>query len=226
MDNISEYLSNEDFYWEYIELLVSRITHSSMSLEDDLKNVDDPKNAIQFRDNMRAFKRLLKNVFLENRLSENLIISTADTINESSNYISRGYRKIGKYLAETDIMISAPENISEDLSCLLEKYNTTWKNLDIFEREARFHIEFIRIHPFEDGNGRTGRLLLNFNLLRNGFAPVVITEDLKEYYQSYISHYDVLGMAHLFAIQSKKEEEMLDQLYHEHHIEELTSKKF
>ena len=52
----------------------------------------------------------------------------------------------------------------KDIKRLLYKYNNTWSSLDYLKREALFHLEFIRIHPFEDGNGRTGRLLLNYNL--------------------------------------------------------------
>lgn len=47
---------------------------------------------------------------------------------------------------------------------------------------AEFHYRFIRIHPFDDGNGRTARLLMNFILLRHGFPPVIIkTEDKRNY---------------------------------------------
>ncbi len=42
------------------------------------------------------------------------------------------------------------------------------------ERIARFHLEFEGIHPFIDGNGRTGRLILNLDLIRNGYPPINI----------------------------------------------------
>ena len=58
------------------------------------------------------------------------------------------------------------------------------------EREAKFHIEFERIHPFEDGNGRTGRIILNKHLLDNGLAPIFITPQMREFYINYINEYD------------------------------------
>ena len=83
--------------------------------------------------------------------------------------------------------------------------------INIFEQEARFHIGFIRIQPFADGNKRTARLILNANLLHKKIAPVIITEDLLEYYYSYIENYDVEGMENLFRIQSKKQEQIIQE---------------
>jgi Fic family protein len=206
----------EQFYTEYFELLINRLTHSSMSLELDLGDADDSKNAIRLRDNMKAFKYLLNTLFLNKKLSEETIIMTANTINDSSIYISKGYRKFGDHIVDTDIPITPAENIHTEMLKLLLKYETNWKDLDLFEREARFHIEFIHIHPFEDGNGRTGRLLLNLNLLKQGQAPVIITNDLIEYYQIYIHDGDIQGMKNLFQIQSTRENVIIEQLYDEY----------
>ena len=45
-----------------------------------------------------------------------------------------------------------------------------------------FHVQFERIHPFQDGNGRVGRLILFWQCLQNGIVPFIITEDLRLYY--------------------------------------------
>ena len=206
----------DQFYTEYFELLINRLTHSSMSLELDLGNADNSENAIRLRHNMRAFKYLLNMLFLNKNLSEETIKITANTINDSSPYISKDYRKIGEYIADSDIPITPAENIQADILNLLLKYETEWNDLDPFEREAMFHIEFIKIHPFEDGNGRTSRLLLNFNLLKQGQSPIIITDDLIEYYQTYIHDNDVQGMKNLFQIQSTKENIVVEQLYDEY----------
>lgn len=199
-----------EFYNEYFELLINRVTHSTMSLEKDLGNPDDSKNAVRLRDNMRAFKYLL-GTNSEN-LTEEIIINTANIINASSLYISSGYRKIGEILADSDIPISKPEQIQDDIKNLIHEYYYDWKDIDPYEREARFHIKFIRIHPFEDGNGRTARLLLNSNLLNQNLAPIIITDDLDEYYKSYIHDESVEGMTNLFKIQAKKEMKVFEEL--------------
>jgi len=208
------YTNNNSFYNEYLELLINRITLSTMSLEKDLGDPNDSKNAIPFKDNMRAFKLLISKK--NELLTENLIIEVANIINESSMYISNGYRKQGTYSDEWEMSISSPESIHQKMDALLTNYYSWGGGMDPYEREARFHIEFIKIHPFEDGNRRTARLLLNFNLLRQGLAPVIITKDLDEYYKSYIRNESVEDMANIFRIQSTREREVFETLKKEH----------
>ncbi len=134
----------------------------------------------------------------------------------------------GAYIVDTNIPISRPLDIANDMKTLIENYNSMWEKLDPFEKEARLHISFIRIHPFEDGNGRTGRLILNYNLLRQSLAPVIITTDLEEYYHSYIQNEDVEGLANLFRIQSIRENEVIGELYarYEEHEHKMNCSRF
>lgn len=206
------------FYNEYFELLINRVTHSTMSLEKDLGNPDDSKNAIRLKDNIKAFEYLLEN--LNKPFSEQIIIKVANLINNSSIYISDGYRNYGEYIADSNIPLSKPKDIHNDLLKLINNYYHNWNDMDPFEREAKFHIDFIRIHPFEDGNGRTARLLLNFNLLSQNLPPVIITDNLDNDYKSYIRDKNIQGMANMFRIQSQKEKEVFDKLY-----EQYTSKE-
>ncbi|MEG1009778.1 MAG: Fic family protein, partial [Clostridia bacterium] len=66
---------------------------------------------------------------------------------------------------------------------------------DIFTKIAKYHIEFERIHPFEDGNGRTGRLIINYELLRNNLPPVIISKDDRIKYFEYIRSNDINGFS-------------------------------
>lgn len=64
------------------------------------------------------------------------------------------------------------------------------KTMSTIERIARFHLEFEGIHPFIDGNGRTGRLILNLELIRNGYPPINVKfTDRKRYYDAFDAYY-------------------------------------
>jgi Fic family protein len=78
-----------------------------------------------------------------------------------------------------------PFLIKEQMEKLINWYNTDAIKLHPIERAAMLHIIFVGIHPFIDGNGRTSRLLLNLELMKNGYPPIVIrTENRFKYYNA------------------------------------------
>nr|WP_329959317.1 Fic family protein [Paenibacillus athensensis] len=90
-------------------------------------------------------------------------------------------------------MISGAKHIPPDyfqvkafMEELIHNYDHHWQTaLHAVERSAYLHVEFVKIHPFIDGNGRTTRLLLNLELMKNGYPPIVIEkEDRAEYYSA------------------------------------------
>ena len=78
------------------------------------------------------------------------------------------------------IQTAKPEEVPQKMKELLKAYNQTrQKSLDEL---LQFHYEFERIHPFQDVNGRVGRLILFKECLRNGIIPFIIEDDIKEFY--------------------------------------------
>ena len=73
-----------------------------------------------------------------------------------------------------------PSDVQQEMRALLTEYNAQEKiDLDAI---LDFHVRFERIHPFQDGNGRVGRLLMFWQCLQNGVTPFIVTEDLRLYY--------------------------------------------
>lgn len=82
--------------------------------------------------------------------------------------------------------------------------------MPLLERIADFHIQFEHIHPFEDGNGRTGRLLINHELIRNNEIPIVTLIIKEAEYFEYLQNYDVKGLAHMIEELQKVEKEKMN----------------
>ncbi len=73
---------------------------------------------------------------------------------------------------------------------IVKEYSQEWKNFHPVVRATLLHGEFVKILPFIDGNGRTARLLLNFELMKCGYTPVIIKNEQRAAY------YNVLDFAH------------------------------
>jgi hypothetical protein len=73
-----------------------------------------------------------------------------------------------------------PSNVQNQIRNLIRQYNKTKSNN--LQEILQFHYEFEMIHPFQDGNGRVGRLIMFKECLRNGIVPFIIEDDIKEYY--------------------------------------------
>ena len=90
---------------------------------------------------------------------------------------------------------------------LLNWYNNESTDLHPLERAAIFHVEFIRIHPFADGNGRTGRLLVNYELVKNGYPTITIKATQRGEYLEAINEAVMTGnatkMVDLLALQKQ-----------------------
>lgn len=201
-------LSNKDIYNNYIMSIINRLSISSIN---ELNNISKEKVV----DIGTAFRLLLNHINdkNENVLNEELIIKVANTINRNQLYISNGYRTYGEVLnGNSNISISKPNDIKAKMQKLLNKYYNDWKKLDIFEREARFNEEFLKIHPFEDGNRRTCRLLLCFNLLRQGEAPAIISAYEKEGYIIELNKSDITYLKNIFKELSDEEANILNNI--------------
>lgn len=129
-------------------------------------------------------------------LTEHFIKTIAIQINKNTNEID-GYRKNQVHIIGAEHMPPPPYQIQEQMYYFIDNYNHTLFS-NIYEKLAITHIQFERIHPFSDGNGRTGRLLLIFELLVNNLPPIVIPKDKRLDYFDYLAKQDVVGLAQFF----------------------------
>ena len=108
-----------------------------------------------------------------------------DVLKVSPQFVSKpigAYRLDDRYIKGVDIKLSSPNKISNDLENLLYRFNSNNMSL---EDIAEFHILFERVHPFADGNGRVGRLIMAFQAIQNNIVPPLIeNEHRSEYLQA------------------------------------------
>ena len=90
-------------------------------------------------------------------------------------------------------------------------YNYNHDEQDISTKIAKYHIYFERIHPFEDGNGRIGRLLINYELLKNDLPPVVIAKEDRVKYFEFLRNDDCSGLSQWLKELSTREEERMEK---------------
>jgi len=104
-------------------------------------------------------------------------------------------RNAGQYRQENVVIAGAEHlppdyiKVSDAMAGLMAWYGSS-SELHPVECAARLHVDFVGIHPFVDGNGRTSRLLMNFELMRRGFLPVIIPVENR------LAYYDALDTAH------------------------------
>ena len=107
-----------------------------------------------------------------------LILKTNTSDSRKAWFAIGDYKRLANSVGEEET--TQPQAVHGQMKSLLADYHAL-KNVD-FDNLLDFHVRFERIHPFQDGNGRVGRLLLFWQCLQVGIAPFIITEDLRLFY--------------------------------------------
>lgn len=104
--------------------------------------------------------------------------------------IAGRFRKTGEYVRVGTHIAPAPEHVERRVEEILLEYTSDLTDY-FLDKIAKFHLDFETIHPFNDGNGRIGRVLMCFQLQRLGFPMIIIRDrDKKEYYKSFTDYRD------------------------------------
>lgn len=156
-----------------LEMEVSR----NVSLREvfEAKNLARIIEYIQDRQHEELNKELI--LLLHQMLIGNIDISIAGRFRKKGEYV-----RIGTFIA------TAPEHIERMLEEALIEYSSNHTNYFI-DKISRFHLVFETIHPFNDGNGRIGRVLINYQLFKHGFPGIIIRNKEKQIYNHSFGEY-------------------------------------
>ncbi len=183
------------------EAFVSGFTHDSTAIEGNTLTLQETASILFERiappskelreiyeiiNHREAFDHILsykENVSRELILELHALVMKETLGDDLVSQIGR-YRLVQVFIRGVEWMPPAPEDVPQDMKELLSWYTRNKQTLHPLVLASYFHIGFETIHPFVDGNGRVGRLLMNFILHRNGFPMVNIPNRRKlEYYR-------------------------------------------
>lgn len=166
----------------------SRLTHdqtryifetNTIGITDESVNVDD---IIETTNHFRCIDLIIDRA--EEKITEPLIkelhyILKSGTSDSCKNWFAVGnYKRLPNEVG--GIETCPPENVHPQMKSLLKEYNS--KKQKTFEDIINLHQRFEELHPFQDGNGRVGRLITFKECLANNYVPFIITEELKMFY--------------------------------------------
>ena len=166
----------------------SRLTHdqtryifetNTIGIEGESVRVDD---IIETTNHFRCIDIIIDRA--EERLTESLIkelhaVLKAGTSDSRRDWFAVGdYKRLPNEVGGNDT--TAPEDVKREMKTLLAEYNAIKQKT--FDDILDLHQRFEAIHPFQDGNGRVGRLIMFKECLANGIVPFIITDDIKMFY--------------------------------------------
>ena len=150
-------------------------------------------------------------IFASNSLDENIVKDLHAILTE--NIIVGGiYRNEEVRISGAGFTPPAGNEMYMQIKNFYEDLKIKEKELNPIELAAWTHAEFVRIHPFVDGNGRTSRLIMNYQLLLNGYLPVSVAKENRLDYYNALEQYAVNGNLKTFAdFVAELEEVQLDE---------------
>lgn len=173
----------------------SRLTHEqtryifetdTIGMSTEVVNVDD---IVETTNHFRCIDLILDRA--KEKLTEHLIKELHGTLKAGTSDSRKDWFAVGEYKRLPNEVggqeTTLPEEVHTKMKELLIEYNA--KKQKVLEDILDFHVRFERIHPFQDGNGRVGRLLMFKECLANNILPFIITDNLKLFYYRGLSEW-------------------------------------
>ena len=174
----------------------SRLTHdqtryifetNTIGITDGSVNVDD---IVETTNHFRCIDSIIDNAthaLSEKYIKELHLLLKSGTSDSRKSWFAVGdYKKLPNEVGNRETV--APEEVHDEISELIADYNAL--ESVAFEDIIAFHVRFERIHPFQDGNGRIGRLLMFKECLKHNIVPFIIDESHKMFYYRGLSEWD------------------------------------
>lgn len=160
---------------------------NTIGLENEVLNVDD---ILETANHFRCIDMIIdhaKDVLSEKFIKElHFVLKNGTSDSRKEWFVVGDYKKIPNEVGGMNTTL--PEEVAQRMKELLKEYND--KKEKSFEDILDFHVKFERIHPFQDGNGRVGRLILFKECLKYNIVPFIIDDHLKMFYYRGLKEWD------------------------------------
>ena len=166
----------------------SRLTHeqtryifetNTIGITHEAVNVDDVMETVN---HFRCIDYIIDHA--EDKLTEGSIKHLHQLLKNGTSDSQKDWFSVGDYKRLPNevggMETCQPQDVHNEMQRLLKDYHA--RKIHTFNEILDFHVRFESIHPFQDGNGRVGRLLMFKECLRNGLVPFIITDELKMFY--------------------------------------------
>ena len=174
----------------------SKLTHdqtryifetNTIGAENDALNVDD---IIETANHFKCIDMIIDNATY--KLTEKFIKELHFTLKSGTSDSRKDWFNVGEYKKLPNEVggkeTASPETVAQKVKELLKSYNQ--KNEHALEEIIDFHYQFEALHPFQDGNGRVGRLIMFKECLKNNIVPFIIDDSLKLFYYKGLSEWN------------------------------------
>lgn len=207
--HVHQHSTYEQWLAEYV-YESNAIEHSPLSLKDTARILRDPglvrrnpKHVLEAV-NLAQVVRKIDSLNQAVGITEERMCALHETLLGTIDArIAGRFRSSGEYVRIGQYVAPAPELVQPAIAAACIAYTSTVHE-SFVDAIARFHAEFETIHPFVDGNGRTGRAVLAYQLIQLGYPPIIIRVKEREQYFSaiaaYQKHKDTVAMERLIAL--------------------------
>ncbi len=160
---------------------VAIVMFESMAIKNkDLREIYETRNS---RD---VVELLIKNQF---SISEKDILKMHKLLTKDID-IHAGYKVVPNFLLGRDVKTTSPEQVPAEMGKIIEWYGQQKEKLHPLKLASQFHGRFEQIHPFEDGNGRVGRFLINAILIDSKYPPLIVRKSQRIAYLKALENFD------------------------------------
>lgn len=174
----------------------SKLTHDQTRYIFETKTIGITDKAVKVDDIVETVNHFrCIDIIIEGahaKLSESFIKQLHFVLKSGTTDSRKSWFRVGDYkMLENQVGGSdtaRPAEVAEEIKALLKEYNS--KSKITFDDILDFHVRFEAIHPFQDGNGRVGRLIMFKECLKHNIVPFIITEELKMYYYRGIKNWN------------------------------------